>query len=130
MSIRYPLKTSVPVEDRVKRATGKHWRRQMAERVAERDGAFCAECGSADRVVWRNIGYGAGDQWGDNPWERHQLTRVHPCSALELDHKTPLSQGGSNNLDNLWLLCVPCHKRKTSAERSARLKRLFAEAAA
>lgn len=31
---------------------------------------------------------------------------------LHVDHKTPLSRGGSNDLDNLHLLCGPCNLRK------------------
>ena len=31
---------------------------------------------------------------------------------LEIDHRTPLSRGGGNGLDNLQLLCRPCNMRK------------------
>jgi 5-methylcytosine-specific restriction endonuclease McrA len=36
---------------------------------------------------------------------------------FELDHKRPYFRGGSDELDNLQLLCVPCHRRKSGDER-------------
>ena len=41
----------------------------------------------------------------------------------EVDHRIPLEQGGSNELDNLQALCGGpngCHTRKTKAEAAAR----------
>lgn len=38
-------------------------------------------------------------------------------SDFDLDHKCPLSRGGTNEVKNLQLLCVPCHRKKTKAER-------------
>ena len=38
-------------------------------------------------------------------------------ATWELDHKTPLFLGGTNNMDNLWLLCPNCHAEKTQNER-------------
>jgi 5-methylcytosine-specific restriction protein A len=35
---------------------------------------------------------------------------------LELDHKIPLWNGGTNDDDNLQILCYECHKEKTRAE--------------
>ena len=43
--------------------------------------------------------------------------------AFELDHITPLSDGGSTEDSNTQALCVPCHREKTNAEVSERAKR-------
>lgn len=37
---------------------------------------------------------------------------------MEVDHKVPLSRGGSNERRNLQLLCGPCNRRKGSATDS------------
>jgi 5-methylcytosine-specific restriction protein A len=34
----------------------------------------------------------------------------------EVDHITPLAKGGTDDLENLQLLCVACHERKTRAD--------------
>lgn len=38
----------------------------------------------------------------------------------QVDHRTPLEQGGSNDDSNLQLLCDECHKAKTAAEAGSR----------
>jgi 5-methylcytosine-specific restriction protein A len=35
---------------------------------------------------------------------------------LELDHVVPVAEGGMDDIDNVQLLCVVCHKPKTQAE--------------
>lgn len=35
-------------------------------------------------------------------------------SGVEMDHIVPLFKGGSNNDDNLQMLCVECHRAKTA----------------
>jgi len=101
-----------------------YWKRKAFARLVERDGAFCSECRAEHRTIWRQMGCWSGGV--AHGWGRY--TKVHPTSNLEVDHRLPLSQGGANDDDNLWLLCVECHKRKTSSERSSRLKALFAAA--
>jgi len=39
----------------------------------------------------------------------------------EIDHDTPLEQGGSNEQSNLKIRCIQCHKAKTAKEGRARL---------
>ena len=65
-------------------------------------------------------------------WERRRLTaldrdgwRCRKCGRagrLEVHHRQPLKDGGSNDLENLLTLCVSCHKaahkRPVSAERA------------
>jgi 5-methylcytosine-specific restriction enzyme A len=38
----------------------------------------------------------------------------------EVDHKTPLHQGGKENDENRWYLCVDCHESKTEQEQKHR----------
>jgi 5-methylcytosine-specific restriction endonuclease McrA len=96
--------------------------------IAARDGLSCSVCAVGHRAIWRRMGLWSGDQWGDDAWERFRYTKVNRSSNLEVEHTIPLSEGGGNDYRNLRLMCCDCHKAKTSAERSARLKRLFAEA--
>lgn len=48
--------------------------------------------------------------------------RCQACGQLvsenfEVDHRVPLFRGGSNDADNLQLLCLECHRRKTCREQ-------------
>jgi 5-methylcytosine-specific restriction protein A len=36
--------------------------------------------------------------------------------AREVDHITPKAEGGTDSLDNLQAICIPCHKDKTQQE--------------
>jgi len=51
---------------------------------------------------------------------RQQLPQV--CVAcgstanLTIDHRIPRVYGGSNTLDNLQMLCLPCHRQKAKTE--------------
>jgi len=71
---------------------------------------FCAECGT---VVGAEKG--EDDRWTEVAWEA--------------DHRIPLEDGGPHHIDNLQVLCVPCHRRKTAAEASARATRRRADRA-
>jgi 5-methylcytosine-specific restriction endonuclease McrA len=99
------------------------WKRRAFKRVVERDGALCALCSMPERKVWRKGGI-CSSRWPEHG--SHHI--VHCTSNLELDHRTPLRDGGDNGDGNLWLLCIDCHRKKTTAEHSSRLKKMFAEA--
>lgn len=48
--------------------------------------------------------------------------RVWSPHRDQVDHRTPLEQGGSNEDSNLDLLCDECHKAKTAAEAGKRAR--------
>lgn len=76
--------------------------------IYERDNGICQICG---RVMERR-----------NPW-------ILPEEA-NVDHIIPLVDGGKHSWNNMQLLCVDCHKRKTAKEaskRSQKNKRLTEE---
>lgn len=50
-----------------------------------------------------------------DPFEIHAM-RDEVVLATEVDHITPLRDGGSNSLSNLQSLCKSCHSRKTALE--------------
>lgn len=47
--------------------------------------------------------------------ERGFLKGEARFSLYQIDHIIPLAEGGSNHVDNLRTLCIPCHKRETKA---------------
>ena len=54
--------------------------------------------------------------------------RRRAFTDMEIDHKTPVKRGGSDNLKNLQVLCPPCNKRKgnqTDSEFRRRYKELL-----
>lgn len=96
------------------------WRDRVFYQLCIRDGPCCSKCDAKIHKVWRKHSTGLS-------LDNYHCTLVYCTTNLEVDHIVPLSEGGSNEYDNLWLLCRQCHKEKTAAERSGRLKRLFAE---
>lgn len=44
----------------------------------------------------------------------------HVSTSNEIDHDTPLEQGGSNDESNLRIRCIACHAAKTKAEAKQR----------
>jgi len=50
------------------------------------------------------------------PLCRECLKEGRLTPATEVDHIVPLSQGGTNDLENLQPLCHSCHSRKTAKE--------------
>ena len=96
------------------------WKRRAFSAVSLRDGERCADCGCGQSFVYIDAGIGVDCDGTVFCW-------TYRRSFLELDHITPLSEGGGNGHENLNLLCHNCHKHKTSAERSRRLKAIFAD---
>lgn len=95
------------------------WRKATFAEVLKRDGPLCGDCG----VENRSICVPRGEGWSDGG---PRFSLVFFRTLLELEHVVPLHLGGGNELENLRLLCPPCHRKKTSAEQSARLRALGA----
>lgn len=56
----------------------------------------------------------------DNGLCQHCLCRGIVMPGTEVDHITPLSDGGADDDSNKQLLCSACHKAKTAVERRHR----------
>ncbi|MFJ8699451.1 HNH endonuclease [Streptomyces ardesiacus] len=48
--------------------------------------------------------------------DRFTCQRCGAREHLEVDHIVPVARGGSWELENLWVLCRSCHRRKTYLE--------------
>jgi len=90
-----------------------------------RSGSLCAEHrrlreqerGSANvrgyDYAWRRIreAFLRKHMWCSDPFGVHTGMRV---MAQHVDHRVPLSQGGTHDEGNLNPLCTSCHSRKTA----------------
>jgi 5-methylcytosine-specific restriction endonuclease McrA len=70
--------------------------RTLKRRTAQRDNHTCYRCGTTEA----------------------ELQRADPeADPLELDHITPIAEGGAvEDMDNLGMICGPCHALKSAAE--------------
>jgi len=73
---------------------GRPWRRTRAS-VFLRDKHLCQICLKAGKLT---------------------PVQLHGINSGVCDHRIPLSQGGSDTMDNLQTICQPCDKLKTAAE--------------
>ncbi len=93
-------------------------RAAIYRRIVVRDGEHCQSCLCPQRTIWRRQGTCTSSTYGEWP---HCI--VYPTSSLEVEHAVALRDGGTNQIDNLRLLCIDCHKRKTGQEATARAAR-------
>ena len=83
-------------------------RRAVLRRVRERFGGDvrCENCERKPREYVRRIVLGQGTPW--------QFEDTLHYSGYEFDHKVELAAGGDPlDVDNVWLLCLRCHRTKT-----------------
>jgi 5-methylcytosine-specific restriction protein A len=50
------------------------------------------------------------------------IKQARTTPAREVDHIIPLHKGGTDAIDNLAALCVPCHQAKTARDMGYRVK--------
>lgn len=60
--------------------------------------------------------------WSRDPYCAMCRKLVEYPSGFELDHKTPLFKGGSDEDGNLQALCPECHERKTALDQGHRFR--------
>ena|SRR6185312_12441388 len=51
--------------------------------------------------------------------ERDKVCRMCSGPATDIDHIIPVSRGGQTEMENLQLLCRPCHHQKSRLDRRA-----------
>lgn len=85
----------------------------LRECVFERDRGICALCGIDTHKLRRRI----------RELKKQGVVPKGRKSLWEADHLVPVVEGGDSNLDNVRTLCIPCHRRVTSALRERRRQR-------
>ncbi|MDR6535598.1 HNH endonuclease signature motif containing protein [Variovorax soli] len=60
--------------------------------------------------------------WAIDPYCAGCQTLTNYPEGFELDHVEPLFKGGADADENLQVLCLPCHERKTNADLGRRHK--------
>lgn len=72
-----------------------------------------------------------GHRWGliVTQIKRRDFNTCQLCGAegTDVDHKIERRDGGTDDLDNLWLLCNPCHKAKTARRTQQASKPVFGQ---
>jgi 5-methylcytosine-specific restriction endonuclease McrA len=90
--------------------------------VELRDGGVCCRCGT-DTVRLRQFVrrmQSRDREAGLALWRFYRSLGFPGHTARdwwEANHKIPRREGGTNDLDNLETLCLPCHKAETAAQR-------------
>jgi len=69
---------------------------QLRNEILERNGFTCQQCGA-----------GPGDA---DPFNPHRKVRLH------VDHILPISQGGTDDKDNLRVLCSACNQGRSNVQ--------------
>ena len=88
-------------------AVGRH-------QVLKRD-KVCQLCG--DDILGKINGF---NQAVSNWFRNYQDGPKPQRPRYEIDHIVPFSEGGKTTFENLRLLCVPCHKKRTAEWRKTR----------
>ena len=82
-------------------------------------------CADHQRKAWASTTGSAHSRGYGATWRKLRTLKLasdpvceycHQALALEVDHKKPKAEGGTDDWDNLASTCSPCHKAKTERE--------------
>lgn len=88
---------------------------------------------SPDRFVYAPRMYDLGEPccfacgWYSEHWDKHTARASWGRATLERAHIVPVSLGGPDVVENLLLLCGPCHKESPDWPEPAEMTRWLAE---
>ena len=99
-------------------------RRVAGLRDKHLDGLLEKQEGKCARSVLTCEDVAAGKAASVCPWGERRVHR----DAVQVDHVTPLAEGGSDDVANLQALCASCHAMKSAAEARWRPGKRKAEA--
>jgi 5-methylcytosine-specific restriction endonuclease McrA len=77
-------------------------RQRRKKKLLRRDGACCAECRAPNRAPIKH---------------RNRKGEMESRSFLTVDHIVPTRDGGTDDLENLRLLCEHCHRKHDNMRR-------------
>jgi hypothetical protein len=108
---------------------------KMQDKIAARDGWRCNYCGetlvhsTTWNYVWDRVVEGDEDgilKYGSNE-ERRALQHLKERTGVgaQLDHKTPVASGGTNEIENLVLSCPRCNNKKSNRIPYRMMKWIF-----
>jgi 5-methylcytosine-specific restriction endonuclease McrA len=102
---------------------------QIDDMVLRRDKGICRSCGVDTLALHAALKYVFGkcekaDRWEWWPLEFRDfaeavgpIAKRFPRRLYDIDHIEPLGEYGSDDMDNLQTLCVPCHQKKHSKRK-------------
>lgn len=107
------------------------WPTEQRRQTLKRDKGICAQCGLDCIVAWKMINSAPFTPFA---WIRENkgLTWVEAFLGIRIsgnrhsfwdaNHIIPVSEGGTNDLDNLETLCILCHQKHTKELRGRAAK--------
>lgn len=100
------------------------------KKASQKTNGYCEEHKNEGWRKFQQSKQGEKRPYQSSVWKKKRQIIINRCMGLceecerngavsfgvEVDHIVPVSQGGSDEISNLQLLCIPCHRRKTARE--------------
>lgn len=85
--------------------------------IAKGSDSFDPTFGRRSRII-KNGGFHTNDEWmtlkAQYNWTCLHCSKVEPNIKLTKDHIIPVSRGGTDNIENIQPLCLPCNVKKSA----------------